>query len=166
MPTLSRRKRLREASERRVRRCPSTQTSPEVGRSTAATRWRSVLFPQPLGPIKATNSPGADLERHVRQSGDVAGGAVIDLGDVDETNHCRSNQLSAISGQRANIDMDGELRQCDRGGCRRRIPLSFRSMVPRWRGQSVNKKGRVHFLTIGNTLTARIRQLTFGRFEW
>ena len=36
---------------------PSRSTRPAVGRSTAATRLRSVLFPDPDRPIIATNSP-------------------------------------------------------------------------------------------------------------
>ena len=38
---------------------PSSVTRPAVGRSTAPRRWRSVLLPQPLGPMSASQSPAA-----------------------------------------------------------------------------------------------------------
>src|SRR5215813_3712124 len=34
---------------------PSTRTAPEVGATKPAMMWRSVLFPQPLGPTMLTN---------------------------------------------------------------------------------------------------------------
>jgi hypothetical protein len=40
------------------------QTSPEVGRSSPASRLISVDFPAPFGPITAWISP-ADIDRHV-----------------------------------------------------------------------------------------------------
>ena len=43
-------------------RWPSTQTSPLVGRSSAASRWRSELLPAPLSPTMATISPVGDVE--------------------------------------------------------------------------------------------------------
>ena len=58
-PTASRRSRARARSDIRPRLCPASQTSPAVGRSSPPSRCSSVDFPQPLGPITATVSPGA-----------------------------------------------------------------------------------------------------------
>ena len=44
-------------SERCPRLFPSRSTSPEVGLSSVARIFRSVVFPEPLSPIIATNSP-------------------------------------------------------------------------------------------------------------
>ena len=56
-PTLRRRRRARSVSLNPSIRVPSSQTSPAVGRSSPASRLRSVDFPHPLGPMIATNSP-------------------------------------------------------------------------------------------------------------
>ena len=40
-------------------RWPSVEISPEVGASSPATRFSSVLLPQPDAPMRQTNSPGA-----------------------------------------------------------------------------------------------------------
>src|SRR5947208_1191484 len=40
---------------------PSTSTSPEVAGRNPPTTFRSVDFPQPLGPTMQTNSPGATM---------------------------------------------------------------------------------------------------------
>ena len=49
---------------------PFTQTSPAVGRSTPATRCRSVLFPHPLGPHQGGECPGCDFQGHVGECRD------------------------------------------------------------------------------------------------
>jgi hypothetical protein len=36
---------------------PRTSTAPSVGRMIPASTWRSVLFPAPLGPMTASDSP-------------------------------------------------------------------------------------------------------------
>ena len=41
---------------------PSTSIEPAVGRSIPASRLRSVVFPEPDGPMSATNPP-ASIER-------------------------------------------------------------------------------------------------------
>ena len=41
---------------------PSIRTSPPVGCSRPETMLKRVLLPQPLGPITATNSPGAAVK--------------------------------------------------------------------------------------------------------
>src|SRR5215471_7932696 len=43
----------------RVTSLPPTRMAPEVGSSKPATILRTVVFPQPDGPRKETNSPGA-----------------------------------------------------------------------------------------------------------
>ena len=58
-PTASRRSRASARSDIRSTRCPASQTSPAVGRSRPPSRCSSVDFPQPLGPMTATVSPGA-----------------------------------------------------------------------------------------------------------
>ncbi|CFT88139.1 Uncharacterised protein [Bordetella pertussis] len=45
--------------EGRVTGVPSTSTAPEVGGISPAISDSSVLLPQPLWPIRLTNSPGA-----------------------------------------------------------------------------------------------------------
>src|SRR5512140_1093372 len=40
---------------------PPTRTCPEVGRSMPAIRFKSVVLPEPDGPIKATKSPASTL---------------------------------------------------------------------------------------------------------
>ena len=44
------------------RRTPSSSTVPASGRSKPAMRRSVVVFPQPLGPSSASNSPGANVE--------------------------------------------------------------------------------------------------------
>src|SRR6476659_7606691 len=44
----------------RVSCVPNTSTSPDVGRSIPASRFRSVDLPEPLGPIKARKSPSCN----------------------------------------------------------------------------------------------------------
>jgi hypothetical protein len=58
-PTWSRRSRVRSASESAPRGWPRRTTSPDVGASMPAARWRSVDFPEPLRPVTATTWPGA-----------------------------------------------------------------------------------------------------------
>src|SRR5271170_6611448 len=57
-PTFSRRKTVSSASPRDEVETPPRKTSPEVGKSIAPARFRSVDLPHPLRPTKATNSPG------------------------------------------------------------------------------------------------------------
>ncbi len=77
--------RARNASTflRRARFSPLTQTSPDVGWSSAPTRFRRVLLPQPLGPMTATNSPRPMLEVRVVQRVHGALAAAVGLGQVD-----------------------------------------------------------------------------------
>src|SRR5262252_6354899 len=58
MPTWSRRSSVNASSSRRASGCPRTQTSPDVGVSIPAARFRSVLLPEPLRPTIAVNPPG------------------------------------------------------------------------------------------------------------
>jgi hypothetical protein len=37
----------------------SKSSSPSLGRSRAPRSWSSVVFPEPLGPTRATNSPAS-----------------------------------------------------------------------------------------------------------
>ncbi len=46
-------------AERAVISSPDTATLPVVGRSSPPSRFRSVVLPEPEGPMKATNSPGS-----------------------------------------------------------------------------------------------------------
>ena len=57
-PVRSRRRRVASSSDRRLMSRPSKTTVPVVGRSRPPRSWRSVLFPEPEGPMRATNSPG------------------------------------------------------------------------------------------------------------
>ena len=63
----------------RVTACPSSRTVPSVAPRSPHTTRSSVLFPHPLGPRMATNSPGAtrtdtpDRARFERCSGVGAG---------------------------------------------------------------------------------------------
>ena len=56
-PTRSRRYTVREASDMEPRSIPSTVTVPESGASSPPSTFSRVLFPEPLAPITATNSP-------------------------------------------------------------------------------------------------------------
>jgi hypothetical protein len=58
-PVFWRRSFVAASSPRRLTTAPSRTTSPDVGRSRPPRRWRRVLFPDPDGPMTATNSPGS-----------------------------------------------------------------------------------------------------------
>ena len=60
---------------------PSRTTSPLVGRSRPPRSWRSVLLPEPDGPISATNSP-ARRQRDAAQGLDGGLAERVDLGQV------------------------------------------------------------------------------------
>ena len=45
---------------------------PELGRSSEPRSWRSIVFPQPLGPTTATGSSFADMKVNATQRGDAA----------------------------------------------------------------------------------------------
>src|SRR5271155_2852238 len=57
MPIWRRRRRARSSSLRPVTSSPATKMVPSSATSSPATRLRSVDFPHPDGPIKATNEP-------------------------------------------------------------------------------------------------------------
>src|SRR2546430_2321102 len=56
-PTWRARQRASSSSERSFSRWPATMTSPSLGRSIPETRFRSVDFPEPDGPMKPTKWP-------------------------------------------------------------------------------------------------------------
>ena len=56
-PRCSRLKRALSLSLTRLKLCPSSNTSPQVGLSSVANMFSRVVLPLPLGPIMATNSP-------------------------------------------------------------------------------------------------------------
>ena len=56
-PTRSRRYTVRAASDMEPRSSPSTVTVPESGGSSPPSTFSRVLFPEPLAPMTATNSP-------------------------------------------------------------------------------------------------------------
>ena len=58
MPTRRRRRRRRCEAGRRVRSSPARRTEPESERSTPPASRSRVDLPEPLGPIRATRSPG------------------------------------------------------------------------------------------------------------
>ncbi len=47
---------------------PSSNTSPAVGRSREASRFKRVLFPLPLSPMMATNSPSSTVKETLRKA--------------------------------------------------------------------------------------------------
>src|SRR5262245_11939465 len=55
------RQRASAAPPMRAMFVPATFTSPDVGWSTPPIRFRSVVFPEPEGPMSATNSPSGML---------------------------------------------------------------------------------------------------------
>src|SRR4030067_713715 len=56
-PTWRARQAVSLPADRRVISSPATVMLPEVGRSSPPIRLRRVVLPEPLGPMKATNSP-------------------------------------------------------------------------------------------------------------
>ena len=60
-PSLWFRTRARWSAESCDTSCPSSQYSPEVGRSRQPRMFISVLLPDPEAPIRATSSPWATL---------------------------------------------------------------------------------------------------------
>jgi hypothetical protein len=59
MPIRDRRNPVHSLSDRLCVGRPSRNRFPDVGASSPATMFNSVLFPHPLGPINAQNSPAA-----------------------------------------------------------------------------------------------------------
>src|SRR3954469_21725737 len=68
-PTLLARHRVISASERRPRSWPWTMTSPLVARSSPATRFSSVVLPDPDGPMSARYSPSATERSRSERTG-------------------------------------------------------------------------------------------------
>src|SRR5580692_481188 len=60
-PTLSARTRFNSPAEMFATFSPSSQISPELGRSRQPIKFTRVDFPEPLGPITAIHSPGSTL---------------------------------------------------------------------------------------------------------
>ena len=60
---------------------------PLVGGVRPAIRWRTVLFPDPLGPMIAQKAPAGQLEREIVDGADLRLAATEDLGDVPELDH-------------------------------------------------------------------------------
>jgi hypothetical protein len=49
------------AADKRSTRTPAVLTSPKLGRSIPEIRFRSVVFPEPLGPIAAARVPASTV---------------------------------------------------------------------------------------------------------
>ena len=69
---------------------PPISIVPALGLSMPAIRFSSVLLPEPLGPISATNSPAMHVEVDVQQHGDVLLAALVGLGQAADADQRRA----------------------------------------------------------------------------
>ena len=115
--TTGRRSRSAGAGRRRGRSWraagPRTRPTPEVGRSSPPSRCRSVLLPQPLGPVIATDSPFAHVERDAPQGLDVAVG--VDPDEVDAPEQDRRPPVVSLMAERLGRLQGRGARARDRG---------------------------------------------------
>ena len=98
-PNARRRSSARSASRSWARSRSSKTTRPLDGRSSAPSSCSSVVFPDPLGPSSARNSPGSMLRLDVLERVDDEGAAGERLADAGELELAHSTVLKASAGR-------------------------------------------------------------------